>query len=343
VNLPHSLTFCISQKTGLYDKYKLGTHLVPELESQKFDMAGRGIHELLANVGEELTLLQQPSDLITLMSYSISLLPAIRLGIEGKIFRTLAASSETVTLKQLAANVPHTPIATEEDAYQREEFVSRILSACAAMRLLDEAAPFVYQTNDMTRTMSESGYEDGWIFMYDNIAGPQSTYSNMLTWVREHGFRAPVDATQGAFQMARGITGTSTFAHWEKKDPASLMQLSTWMKAQQQNRLNWSAWFPAEELFSEKREKGSERVFLIDVGGGLGHDLHAFAQRYKDRKNMKLVLHDLPEVIAEAKGQNLDARISVQEQNFFAPNAVKGANIVSLTRISVCQKAGQHL
>lgn len=165
--------------------------------------------------------------------------------------------------------------------------------------------------------------------MYDNTTGPNSTYYQQLQWVKDSGFVAPKVATDGAFQRARGIVGTPTFQHWANTDPASLAQLSTWMNSQQKHRLNWDFWFPVEtEVFAEPVDDNT--ALIVDVGGGLGHDLNAFATRNPSRR-MRLVNEDLPEVIRQAKeqSQDLDARIELVEQDFFKPQVVKGAKIVS--------------
>ena len=301
----------------------------------KAAFAGRSFRELIDDFGGRLTAIQQPSDLITLMTYSLSLLSAIRLSIEAGIFRRLAASSSPVPLSELARDLPHGPQPDDpESVVEREEFISRLLRAICALELVDEVGPFMYQANELTITMIDDGLEAGWMEMYDNTTGPNSTYYQQLQWVRDHGFKAPTDASDGAFQRARGIVGTSTFQHWAKDDPTSLRQLSIWMSSQQKYRLNWDSWFPVDTLFDEAT--GDNTVFMVDVGGGLGHDLVAFAARNPGRK-MCLVNEDLPEVIRQAREQAMDPRIEFAEQNFFQPQSVKGAKIVSDLDISLVE------
>lgn len=289
---------------------------------------GRNFSELLNDLGGRLGAIQQPSDLITLMTYSLSLLSAIRLSIEAGIFRRLAASQTPISLSELARDLPHGDQHDDPDSVaEREEFIARLLRAVAALKLVDEIGSFKYQANELTVTMTDDGYEAGWMEMYDNTTGPNSTYYQQLQWVKDHGFKAPADATDGAFQRARGIVGTPTFQHWAKDDPKSLQQLSVWMSSQQKHRLNWDSWFPADNIF--EGSTSDDTALIVDVGGGLGHDLAAFATRNPDRK-MRLMNEDLPEVIQQAKEQPpLDSRIELKVQNFFEPQAVKGAKIVS--------------
>ena len=295
---------------------------------------GRKFQAILDDLKSTLTGFQQPSDLITLMTYSISLLSAIRLSIEARIFRRLAASSSPLSLSELAKDLPHGSHSDDpESIAECEEFISRLLQAVCALKLVDEAGPFKYQANALTVSMTDDGYEAGWMEMYDNTTGPNSTYYQQLQWVKDNGFKAPADATDGAYQRARGIVGTPTFQHWAKDDPTSLRQLSVWMSSQQKHRLNWSEWFPIETLFEDPGVDDDNNTFMVDVGGGLGHDLAAFASRNPDRK-MRLINEDLPEVIAQVKEQqqSLDPRIELVEQNFFQPQGIKEARIVSPVR-----------
>jgi hypothetical protein len=162
--------------------------------------------------------------------------------------------------------------------------------------------------------------------MYGNTTGPNSTYSQQFQWVKDQGFQAPADATDGTFQRARGIVGTPTFQYWAKDDPTSLSQLSVWMSSQQRHRLNWHNWFPVDIFLKE--DIGQDTVFLVDVGGGLGHDLAAFAASMPDQQ-MRLVNEDLPEVINEARKLSMDGRIELLEHDFFQAQPIKGAKIVS--------------
>jgi len=51
--------------------------------------------------------------------------------------------------------------------------------------------------------------------------------------------------------------------------------------------------------------------------------------RYPDKK-VRLILEDQPEVIAEAKLEKNDPRVELKEHNFFTPQPVKNAHIVSI-------------
>lgn len=216
---------------------------------------------------------------------------------------------------------------TQRNWDEREEYIERMLRAVAGMHLVDETAPHTFRANELTRTLSEPGFDLGFQELLDNALGPHSTISHMTNWARDHKYIAPQRSTEGPYQEARNIVGTTTFQHWVKEDPASLSNLSALMKVIQRDRLNWSEWFPADVLFKAPTSKGD--VLLVDVGGGLGHDTTGLARRYPD-KEVEFVVEDLPSVIAETRNETLDHRIKLVEHDFFKPQPVKGAKIVSL-------------
>lgn len=71
---------------------------------------------------------------------------------------------------------------------------------------------------------------------------------------------------------------------------------------------------------------------MVDVGGGLGHDLSGMAGRYPDKK-IRLVVEDLPEVIRETRAQSLDSRIELVEHDFFKEQPIKDAKIYFMQKI----------
>lgn len=288
--------------------------------------SGRSFQELKQAIAQDVLALEKPSHLITILTYGISLYSALRVCVEAGVFRRLAASSSPVSINELAKGLKEP--SDEAEAHGREEFVSRLLRSVCGLKLVDDAGPGMYVANELTRTLSHPGFEAGVMCMYRNLMYPQSTMSEMAEWAKTYG-KAPDVATDGPLQRANDIVGTPTFSYWSKDDTASLSELNVWMQRIQQDRLNWSRWFPADDIFGAKSSE--EGVFMVDVGGGLGHDINAFAGRYPDR-NMRLVVQDMPEVIAEAKQQDLDARIELTEHDFFSAQPVKGAKIVRIVR-----------
>ena len=105
------------------------------------------------------------------------------------------------------------------------------------------------------------------------------------------------------------------------KRPELMTHFNNFMIGQQGNRGDWFDRLDVEDLIFKGAQKDGDGTFLIDIGGGGGHDINAFAKRFKTVPG-KLVLQDLPEVVLEAKG--LDPRIEKMEYDFFTEQPVRG-------------------
>lgn len=108
------------------------------------------------------------------------------------------------------------------------------------------------------------------------------------------------------------------------------------MQAMQANFTHWMEWFPREALFGNS--KRSADVFMVDVGGGYGHDIAALAAKYPNEQ-IRMVLQDLSGVLQEGAdgrkqaGQVLDSRIELVSHDFFQEQPVKGAEIYFMHKI----------
>ena len=96
----------------------------------------------------------------------------------------------------------------------------------------------------------------------------------------------------------------------------------------------WGDWFPVQErlLKLELPQTGkvtSRMTLLVDVAGGLGHDLTKFQKKYSkaiDEMQVKeLLLQDQPHVIEEIQQKGgLGEGVKYEVYDFFEPQPVKG-------------------
>ncbi|KAK3114067.1 hypothetical protein LTR53_007998 [Teratosphaeriaceae sp. CCFEE 6253] len=289
---------------------------------------GRRFPELIESYRASFTSMEKSADLIILLTYCMTMYAPVRICVEAGVFRRLSASPHPLSADELAKSIEGIPQpASAHESAEREEFLGRMIRAVCALNLIDEAGARGYAANELTETLADPGFEAGFVMLFANTFGPSSVTNSLFEWAKDHAYTAPTTSTDGPVQQAHGFPGKTTFQFWVHDEPSYMSNLSALMKRIQQDRLNWSAWFPANILFTAT-EPGEGRAFMVDVGGGLGHDLAGFAGRYPD-KSIRLVLQEQPEVIQEAKEQDLDSRIELSEHDFFAPQPVKGANIVS--------------
>ena len=81
--------------------------------------------------------------------------------------------------------------------------------------------------------------------------------------------------------------------------------------------------YPVDKNLADGAEIVVGAVFLVDIGGGKGHDLQELHRKYPKLPG-KLVLQDLKGVIKEAEASGLDEKIVTMEHDFFRPQPIKG-------------------
>lgn len=78
-----------------------------------------------------------------------------------------------------------------------------------------------------------------------------------------------------------------------------------------------------ERLGADTQNDDKNPVLLVDVGGGLGHDLEELKVKHPGIRG-RLVLQDQPEIIAQI-GKASDG-IGLTTHDFFTPQSVKGSH-----------------
>lgn len=297
-----------------------------EARSQNQPAPGRSFEAIKTSLSQKLLDVDSPFNFIITLIYCIPILAPIRTCVECSIFSKLAHAKRPLHAGELIAE-------SESQAEDRIDFVVRILRAATALGLADEVSPRTYLANELTMLMADPALAAGFKLLFDNSMGPRSTMTEFVASSRS---TSPTTATDGPWQRARGAIGESTFEHWAKHDPEQSTRLSQLMQRMQGETPHWTEWLPAEVLFDKSAQ--ATVPFLVDVGGGRGHDISALAVRYPDR-DLQLVLQDLPSVVQEGiedryqNGTTLDQRMTLSEHDFFQPQPIRGAAIYYLHKI----------
>lgn len=83
-----------------------------------------------------------------------------------------------------------------------------------------------------------------------------------------------------------------------------------------------------DQLFQTEtiaKDAKKDRVLVVDIGGGEGHDALKFAELHPEISGGSLVVQDLPHVIREAKALEGQKKAVPCEYSYLDPQPIKGA------------------
>ncbi|RDH32301.1 S-adenosyl-L-methionine-dependent methyltransferase [Aspergillus welwitschiae] len=135
------------------------------------------------------------------------------------------------------------------------------------------------------------------------------------------GYQNPEDAYDTTFQLAFGTK--EHYFEWLQHNPEELHAFNTVMEIGNRSLegVQWYDYYPWQEKLATT--SGTDRVLLVDIGGGKGHDISGFKRKYPEIKH-QLIVQDLPKVIEDIQEPLIEG-IKVIGYNMFDPQPIKGA------------------
>lgn len=91
-------------------------------------------------------------------------------------------------------------------------------------------------------------------------------------------------------------------------------------------------WFDHIPVTSKLQVHSPSDVLVVDVGGGVGHDLIAFKEKHPELQG-KLIVQDIATVIDGIAPGSLPEGIEAMKYDFFTPQPVKGAKAYYLSNV----------
>lgn len=150
-----------------------------------------------------------------------------------------------------------------------------------------------------------------------------ASLSKFPEYARSTGYKTPNSLTDGPLQYAYN-TQLNMFEHLVAHPPYG-MQFNNHMGGYRQGRPSWmdKGFYPVEERLVKgaKTDDDANAAFLVDIAGGVGHDLDEFRRKVPHAPG-RLVLQDLEPVLEQAAG--LDGKIEKMVYNFYTEQPVKG-------------------
>ena len=142
----------------------------------------------------------------------------------------------------------------------------------------------------------------------------------MPSFFKKSAYKQPLNPVDGPFQYAHKTD--KHFFPWLNANLNYLGAFANYMTGYRAGKLSWAdkQFYPVQHNLIDAADK--DGIFLVDVGGGKGHDLVELLQLHPQLPG-RLVLQDKPETIASIE-QPLPDQIEATVHDFFTEQPVKG-------------------
>ncbi|KAG8532439.1 uncharacterized protein KY384_002316 [Bacidia gigantensis] len=265
----------------------------------------QGTREKLLWLSEQLrSSLETPSDAIQRIGWTEpARFACTQIAIDLNIFGILAQSASAVTLAEIVQQ-------TGKDV----TLLSRVLKHLAATNMISESAANQYKATSLSTALVEPKYRDGITYLR-NVAGP--SFHGIPDYLKQTDYQHPTNIADGPFQFAHKTQ--KPFFIFLAENPELAQQFNNYMSGYRQGKKSWcdADFYPLETHLSVD----SASTLLVDVGGGLGHDLEELRSEYPALPGT-LVLQDLPDVIKQVGSDQ--KTFELMAHDFFTSQPVQG-------------------
>ncbi|KAJ4363369.1 hypothetical protein N0V83_009661 [Neocucurbitaria cava] len=223
------------------------------------------------------------------------------------------------------------PISLSEFAEKSKtdpDLLQRILRVLVPLGIFTEPSAGTYGTTPFAPVFASPSPFKSTI---THISHLYHSVASMPEYFAQNGYQNPKDAYDAPFQLAHNCKGETYFDYIARPGNERLSKAFNVTMEMQKTKAEESfvPVYPAEERL---KNDDPERVLLVDVGGGVGHQVSRFKERYPQLPG-KLVLEDLPQVVDTAV--DLPKSITKIGHDFFKPQPdyVEGAKAFFLRMI----------
>ncbi|KAM0235596.1 hypothetical protein ACHAP5_009682 [Fusarium lateritium] len=213
--------------------------------------------------------------------------------------------------EQLAAGTKADPV-----------LVARALKHLAANGIIKEVGQDQYVGTPFSMSTRDPTMAGGLIYSFEGMI---PTFQGLPEFLAKTDYQVPRDADDSPVKY--GLRTDKPFFSFLKENARLGTAFNGFMAGYAKARPRWNEFYPYKERLAEQNSADNSAPWLVDVGGGLGHELLGLASEETAQPG-KLVLQDLPAVIEEAKSSgNLLKAIEAVPHDFFKPQPAeyKGA------------------
>ncbi|KAI0162094.1 S-adenosyl-L-methionine-dependent methyltransferase [Xylariaceae sp. FL1272] len=265
---------------------------------QKIIAAGGALIQELENPGEQMARIGWGEP-----SRTAALRTAFELGLLKKLMTEPMSSSELVE-------------GTEADP----SLVARTLKHLAANAIIKEVGVDQYVGTPFSMATNDPTIGAGLIYSFEGMI---PTFNGLPEFLAKTKYQEPTDGNNGPVQY--GLKTEKPFFGVLQDNPRLGAAFNDFMTGYAKVRPRWVDFYPVTERLSCGDAESD--VLLVDVGGGVGHELSDLHQKHANLPG-KLVLQDQPSVIDQAKQSgNLPTAIEAVPHDFFEaqPAQYRGA------------------
>ncbi|KAH8650058.1 O-methyltransferase-domain-containing protein [Xylariales sp. PMI_506] len=243
-------------------------------------------------------------------------LAVIYIAMELGLFKALTAEGvETLCLEDLSEKSKASPALLE-----------RLLRYLSSEHYIDNVSLNQFKANDRTRALAGTVGDAGISHLFEYVSPIVQTFPSFLV---ENGYQDITSSTNTPFNKAFSTT-LPAFA-WLVQHPKHFRALQVVMTA-----LQSSEWIVGFKLLDDEVQsvsaataEASTRPFLVDVGGGHGHQCAQLLKVYPELHG-KLYLQDLPAAVN--KLTPIDG-VTANAHDFFTKQPIEGAKFYYMRRI----------
>ncbi|KAF4126002.1 O-methyltransferase [Geosmithia morbida] len=197
--------------------------------------------------------------------------------------------------------------------------LGRLMRHVCAMGHLIETDEDEYRLTPFSKALSLDIIGDGYLSL---IGGMGRSPIEFYKFLRNTNWKNPTDSAHTAMHASYNTDLANCFEYLRSVGLGP--QINNHMGGKRQGRVPWMhpSIYPVEKTLFEGMDTAADAPLVVDVGGGLGHDLNDFKKFYPNHPG-KLILQDLEVVLDDVK--DIDPSIQVMPHDFLTEQPVKGA------------------
>ncbi|KAJ5610647.1 hypothetical protein N7510_007366 [Penicillium lagena] len=280
---------------------------------QTADEAGRlNIRKTLQQVQAEF---DSPKEVLHSIANSNLLPSVVRVGADLNIFGTLCNHQGSMSVDDLAKSSGASP-----------QLLERVLRYLASNNIIHEVSEDEYEANKSTHIIADPAGEG---MIHYGVDVHARIAQVLPAFLAETNYQDITCVTKTPFQKAFD-TELAAF-DWLVQRPelfASLQKIMTSLKS-----ADWTTGFDLIDQEAQKVSSGPTegftKPFLVDVGGGYGHQCIMLAKKYPNLLD-HIVLQDLPEAVKKLPPIE---GVKAEAYDFFKKQPITGAKFYYMRRI----------